>query len=122
MSFHVINSNDRDWTKHRYVLAFGAYGWTVCLVWANHLDDALDECVDWIADNEPGLLCDEAVQEAYNEAIAEGESEEDAMTKAETDMTCAGNHSNYIASWEWTILAEDPDRATLKEIVAQATR
>jgi len=122
MSFHVINSTDRDWTKHRFVLAFGAYGWTVCLVWANHLEDALDECIDWIADNKPGLLYDEAVQRAFQAAIAKGKSEEDAIAEAETDMTCAGNNGRYIASWDWTILAEDPDRKTLKEIVTRATR
>jgi hypothetical protein len=42
-----INGSDRDWTKHRYIPCFGAYGDTLLMVWANDLDDALDECVDW---------------------------------------------------------------------------
>jgi|SRR5579885_1392820 len=113
MSLHVINFSDRHWTRHRYVLCFGAYGWTKCLVWANSLDDALDECVDWIADNAPGLLCDDQVNEEYHRAIAEGKSEEEAQEEATIDTTCAGNNGHYLLSWEWGICAEDP---TTKEI------
>lgn len=111
-----VNGGDRDWTKHRYILSFGAYGDTLLMVWANSLDDALDECVDWIADNAPGLLADEQVTEAYNEAIAAGMSEEDAQAEAETDTTSAGGYGHYILSWEWAIVAEDPDRATILDI------
>jgi len=120
MSFHAINSNDRDWTNHRFVLYFGAYGDTKLLVWANNLEDALDECIDWIVDNKPVLLCDEQVKEEYDRAIAEGKSEDEACEIAECDTTSGGNCGNRILSWEWGILAEDPDRATLKEIVANA--
>lgn len=111
-----VNGSDRDWTRHRYILSFGAYGETLLMVWANSLDDALDECVDWIADNAPGLLADEQVAEAYNEAIAAGKSEEDAQAEAETDTTCAGNAGHYLLSYEWGIVAEDPDRATILDI------
>ncbi len=61
-----VNPGDRDWTCHVYVLYFGAYGWTQLRVWANHLEDALDECIDWIVDNAPGLLADDQVAEEYN--------------------------------------------------------
>lgn len=106
-----VNGSDRAWTRHRYILAFGAYGWTRLMVWANSLDDALDEAVDWIADNEPGLLVDETVQYAYNFAIGEGVDEDEARELAEADTTCAGNAGHYLASWEWHVLAEVPSRA-----------
>jgi hypothetical protein len=109
----AINSTDKYWTKHRYVLAFGAYGDTQLLVWANNLDDALDECIDWIVDNAPGLLCDDRVAEEYHRGIAEGMSEEDAHEAATADTTCGGNCGNYILSYEWSILVEDPTRAQL---------
>ncbi len=119
--------NSRDSGTSRFVLCFGAYGWTRLMVWADHLEDALDECVDWIAEHAPGLLMDEQVAEAYKEAfdaaIAEGMSEEDAdehaREEAETDMTCAGNCGNYLASWEWGIVAENPTRAQVLEMLGR---
>lgn len=38
----LVNPHDRNWTSSRFVLAFGAYGWTVLVCWANSLEDALD--------------------------------------------------------------------------------
>lgn len=119
-----INASDRDWTRHRYILWFGAYGDTRLMVWANSLDDALDECIDWIADNAPGLLADEQVEEAYKEALAEAlaegldqeEAEERAQDEAMVDTTCGGNCGHYLLSWEWGILAEDPTRADILEL------
>lgn len=106
----IVNANDRDWTKHRYVLGFGAYSCTRLMVWANSLDDALDECIDWIVDHAPGLLADDAVADEYKRLIAEGASEDDAHEAAIVDTTCGGNCGNYILSQEWFILAEDPSR------------
>lgn len=39
----LVNPSDKSWTKHRYILSFGAYGWTRLMVWANSVGDALDE-------------------------------------------------------------------------------
>ncbi len=113
----LVNPNDRSRTRERYVLWFGAYGTTYLMVWANNLTDALDECVDWIAENAPGLLMDEQVNEAYREAIAEGKTEDQAIEHAEMEMTSAGNCGNYLASWEWGIALENPTRAQLLEFV-----
>ena len=85
------------------------------MVWANGIEDALDEAVDWIADNAPGLLCDDTVAYAYKFAIGEGVSEERAQELAEQDTTRAGNAGHYILSHEWLILAEDPTRAQILE-------
>jgi hypothetical protein len=112
-----VNPTDRNWARHRYVLDFDAYGSTHLCVWANCLEDALDECVDWIADNAPGLLADEQVAEAYKGAIAAGKSEDEAQEEAEVDTTCAGNAGNYLHSWEWALHSEDPDRATILALI-----
>lgn len=114
-----INPLESAWTSHRFVLAFGAYGDTVLVAHANHLEDALDACIDWIAEHEPGLLCDDAVAEEYARAIEEGKSEEEAMEIAEVDTTCGGNAGNRINSWEWSILAEDPDRAAILSLAGR---
>lgn len=110
---NLANPGDRDWTRHRYVLCFGAYGWTLVVVWANSLEGALDGAIDWIVDFAPGLLCDDEVAEAYQEAIASGMTEEAAWEEAEQDTTCGGNCGNRILSYQWGIVAEDPDRETL---------
>ncbi len=112
----LVNPGDRDWTKHTYILAFGAYGNTLLMLWANSLDEAFDEAIDWIADNAPGLLADEQVAEEYHRAIAEGKTEDEAREIAEQDITIGGNCGNYIRAWEWGIVAEDPSPEQLKEV------
>ena len=104
-----VNGSDREFTSSRFVLWFGACGSTRLMVWANHLDDAFDVAVDWIVEHAPGLLCDDQVAEEYDRGIAAGLSEEQAIEQAEVDTSCGGNAGNYVASWEWGILAEDPD-------------
>lgn len=105
-------------TGRRFVLWFGAYGCTKLMVHARHLEDALDECVDWLAEHKPGLLADQAVAEAYHDALARGLSEEDAQEEATVDTTCAGNYGNYLNSWEWGIVCDDhASRADIKRIL-----
>lgn len=111
-----VNSADRDMWKHSYVLWFGAYGHTVLLAYANSLDVALDECIDWLVDNAPGHIVDDQVNEEYKRLVAEGMDDEKAQEQAEVDTTTGGNAGNHINSSEWGILAEDPDRDQLYEI------
>jgi len=126
MKINIINPSEREFTKQRYILWFGAYSSTHCLVWANSLEDALDECVDWLAENAPGLLADEEVQEAYKReyeaAISEGLGEEEACERAieesEIDTNHAGNCGHYLHSWEWGITSENPTRKEIKELQA----
>jgi len=118
----ILNPTDRDWTKHRYILWFDACGSTRIMIWANGLDSAIDEAVDYLADNAPGLLADADVFEEYNRLIANGMSEEEAQEGAEIDTTCAGNFGHYLNSGEWGIVAEDPSRATVKELTADGIR
>jgi hypothetical protein len=109
----VVNASDRDWTKHRYLLAFGAYGDTVLMVWANSLDAALDEAIDWLVVNAPGHIVDAQVYDEYKHCIDSGMSEDDAREAAEADTNCGGNCGNYILAYEWQVLAEDPTRAEI---------
>lgn len=115
----LVNPNERHFNTDRYVLAFGAYGWTRLMVWATSLEDALDEAVDWIAGNAPGLLADDAVSEAYREAIAAGHDDETAQEIATEDTTCAGNNGHYLNSWEWHIVAENPTRAEVLSLLGR---
>jgi len=105
-----VNGSDRSFTSSRFILWFGAYGTTRLMVWADHLQDALDESIDWIAENAPGLLCDDRVAEEYAEARRDGLSEEKAAERAEVDCTIGGNAGHYLPSWEWGIVAENPTR------------
>lgn len=100
-----------------WLFHLGAYGWTSVLVWADHLEDALDECIDWVAENAPGLLADESVREEYDRLAKErglspesGEEEwETVRTEAESDTTHGGNCGHYLLSWEVQVY-ENPSR------------
>lgn len=119
----IANPGDKAYGNPAWVLAFGAYGCTYVLAYADSLEDALDECVDWIADNAPGLLCDDSVEEEYKRQIAgaimsgEDPSDESVIERSQdaatVDTTCAGNAGHYLVSWEWTICLENPDKRTL---------
>jgi hypothetical protein len=86
--------------------------------YANSIDSALDEAADYLAVHAPGLLANEQYQEAYEEAhakaIAAGHWEDEAIEiahdEASVGMTCAGNHGEWLLSWEWGIAAENPTR------------
>ena len=111
----IVNPIDRTWTRTRFVLAIDGL---LLMVYAKSVEAALDEAVDWVADHAPGILADAQVADIYQDAIARGLDEEDAMTEAEADTTCAGNAGHYLHAWEWSIAAENPTRATLAAIVA----
>ena len=93
-------SGSTRYRERRFLVTLGAYGDTLLIVWARCDQDALDEAIDWCVDNEPGLLCDEAVADEYREAIAEGLDEDDARERAEVDTICGGNCGNYLRAWE----------------------
>lgn len=114
----LVNPTDRDWTKHRYVIALGAYG-TKLLIWANSLEDALDEAIDWAATNAPGLLANADRDEAYREAIESGMSEDDACDESLVDLTIGGNFGDAIRSDEWHIVAEDPTRSEILRLMGR---
>jgi hypothetical protein len=119
----MINPTEKSYHRCAFVLWFGAYGETRLHVYADSLEDALDECVDWAVDHAPGLLADEQVREAYQEALAQRIAAgadatderviEECQQEAEIDTTTAGNGGNYLLSWEWGIALERPSAADL---------
>lgn len=124
MKLTAINSNDRDWTRNRYVIALGAYGWTQLLVWANSLEDAIEECAEWCADNAPGLLCDTEVEEEYKRAyeaakmdrnLTEEQCKEVAYEQATVD-TISCDHGHCFMANEVRLVYENPTRAQLLEL------
>jgi hypothetical protein len=118
----LVNADDHYLWKHTYVLAFGAYGDTILMAYANSLDNALDECIDWLAERAPGHIIDAQVEEAYHQARNEGLSEEEAQERAEEDTTVGGNYGQHIISAEWSIVAEDPTEEQLAEIALHRNR
>lgn len=119
----IINAADR-WPnmfhmrrQQTFILAFGQVSATYLMVYADHLQDALDECIDWIAEHTPGMLCNDEVEEEYKRLLAEGKSEEEAMEEAEADTTCGGNAGDRILSYEWTVAAENLTRQELDEFL-----
>ena len=115
MNLISVNPTDSHYTRHRYIIALGAYGWTQLLIWANCLEDAIEEAASWCEDNAPGLFCDDAVREEYERALADGKTQEEAWEASEVDtISCDGGH--YFNSWEVHLVAEDPDRSTILEL------
>lgn len=115
----IVNGDDRSWTRHRYLLAVGNAGWgafadRLLLIYANSLDDALDEAIDWMVDNEPGFIADDQVEEAYHRARSDGQTEEQARETAEEGMISGGNAGNHIAVDAIRLLETDPTRRQLE--------
>ncbi len=98
-----------------YLFSFGAYGDTHVAVIGGSLEDGLEACLDWLDENEPGLLHTVSAED-YAEAAKElgiewpredfDEDAEKVTQHAEMDMTMVGHttleHGNCIPSWEWT--------------------
>lgn len=109
----TVNPADIEWTTTTYVLWFGAYGSTYLRAYANNLSDALDECIDFIAEFAPGLLANDQVNEEFAEEIAKyggAPTEEEtyaAWEIATQDTTCGGNCGDYLHSWEWGLVSEE---------------
>jgi len=115
-TINIVNGGDASFTSNRFVLWFGNVGSTYLMVWADHLDEAFDEAMDWIAENEPGYLCDEQVTESFLEAKAEGRSDDDAFEDSLIDVSTGGNSGNHVNSWEWGIALDNPSREQILEL------
>ena len=112
----TVNGSDQQWSRHSYVLWFGCpMAPTKLLVYADSLDSALEECGYWLEDNAPGVFCNDMVSEEYQNAIDAGKSEEEADELATIDVTIL-DRGNYILSYEWGMVAEDPTREELAQI------
>jgi len=97
----------------------GACAPTHLLVWGHYLDDALDIAVEWAAEHAPGLLSDQYVREEYERIRKEKPDlpEEVAWEEAAIDQTEISGHC--IPCDEWGIIAENPTRDKLKQLIAE---
>jgi len=112
-----LNPASKDYAKHRYILWFDAHAPTYFVVWADSLQDAIDEVADeWMEKNAPGWFMDEPIEENYKEALEEGMDEGQAQEHATVDMTPVGGYGRYISSEDWGIEAEDPSRERILEL------
>jgi 5'-deoxynucleotidase YfbR-like HD superfamily hydrolase len=102
----------------RFVFWFGVSSPTYILAYGRGIEDALDEAIEWVGNNKPGLLCDKEVADLFKEYIAEGETEEDAQNMSEADTYHCGDNNHYVNSDEWRIIFENPQRAELKAWLA----
>ena len=112
-----VNPGDRD-DRPSFILWFSHGGYatpTYLRVWADHLDDALDEATSWIEDNAPGLFDDDYVNEEYRRAVAGGMSDEAAQDEATMDMTTLDGGHN-ISSENWGLIKERPTRAEILDL------
>lgn len=140
------NNQERRYydTTPRFILWFGACGSTYLMVWG-HLEDALEECAEWLADNAPGhimlkgngndkrdpeldVLLGEACQEKglawpipddfdWNDPDM-AQPYWDAEQQAYADLT--ETERGYITSYEWGIaLNEHATRADVKAFIGE---
>lgn len=138
-ALHIINPENRETGRSRcrhrstkrYVLWFGACGSTYLMVWERSLEDALETCAEWLADNAPGLIDahdSEHLKELYTEAcedlfpgVAEDDLDDDqrceAQGQATADMTYT--EAGYLTSYEWGIMFDEgASRADVKSWIA----
>jgi hypothetical protein len=125
-SVYLANPSDRSWTRHRYVLWFGACGPTRVMVWANSLDDAIEIAAEWLADHAPGnlipiwgeehkgLIAEACSDRGVDFATFDGlddDAKSAITTDAEADLSMT--ESGFLTAYEWGIDMEDPTRAQL---------
>ncbi len=130
-ALHIINPSDRETGRYastnRYVLWFGSSGSTYLMCWARSLEDALETCAGWLADNAPGLIMkhdDPELTELYREACVEldldpddSESYSEAYEQATADLTYT--ESGYLTSYEWGIVFDEgASRVDVKQWIA----
>lgn len=110
----IANACDHD--KSLWFMSFGAYGDTHLYVWADSVEDALEEAFEWLDDNAPGILSkierdeyETAARELNLKIDTEDEGEQERIREhAEIDMTMCSHttlkNGNAISSSEWFII------------------
>ena len=128
----IVNPDDRIWTRHRYILWFGACGTTHRMIWANNFEAALETAGEWLAEHAPGHIMAHGSEE-HAELIREACKErgidfdpskcygtieppwDEILQEAEADLTYT--ESGLITSYEWGIDFEDPTREEIKAFI-----
>ena len=106
----VVNPDDVSYDETVWDMQAGAYADVRVLVFAQHLEDALEVFVEWLDDNKPGCLTtidyDAAAKElGFDVDHLSDQEEEKIYEHAEVDMYVVGHttlkHGNAIPSYEW---------------------
>jgi len=125
----IANSADVEdrhgYAKNLYLFAFGAYADEKVYVWADSMEQGLQEAVDWLKETHPdsstfvtGQELMELVDEARREFppnAPEHEIEEAALA----DITVTGG-GDYIVSYEWFV-DDVYDEAEYAEVLDRST-
>lgn len=116
---------------HTYVFRFGGFTQATAdyvVVYATGIEAAVEELVAWVGENRPDSLMTAQVEARFGELLGDREMDDlserelEAMqTDAEADTT-QGDRGQYIASEDWSIVAEDPTPEQMHEIAQQARK
>jgi len=106
----------------RFLFAIGNQGFDpyYILAYGNSLESALSEAIEWVAKNDPALLCNDVVQELFDEALEAGSDENEAWDEATVDTTCNDDGNHYINSDDWSIVLEEPTTVQLQRFLKAA--
>jgi len=128
----MLNPTYKNYFRHSYVLWFGACAASYLHVYANSLDDALEECAAYLAEYAPGHIMKHGSEEhvaLLKEACEEHGVEWDpdkfcgaiepladmVITDAEADLTYT--ESGFLTSYEWGISLENPTSTDLYKFI-----
>jgi hypothetical protein len=110
-TYHVANPYDgaygveegRPLYRHAVLITVGIYASDKVIVFTDNSIDMCDICtvLEDALDALPSKDWDCAAQvtESYNDAIAEGKTEEEAFNASQEDVTAINGGSHYIAEW-----------------------
>ena len=88
---------------HAVVITVGIYCWDRILVFTDKscdmcdLDSVLEEALDALPTKD--WDCSEQVDEAFDDAISEGKTQEEAWDESMEDVTPINGGSHYISDW-----------------------
>ena len=107
---------------HAVLITVGIYAWDNVIVFTEHscdmcdIDTVLETALDALPDK--GWDCSDQVNESYEEAIAEGKTEEEAFNAALEDVTPINGGSHYIAEWGCSAVGKDLEAAARQHCLA----
>ncbi len=112
----LVNPEDQRGSKSRFLFAFGQVSALYLMAWGRGFDEAFERACEWLGEHAPGVFSDEVVHDEYERLRAEGKSEEEAREEAEVDTTVT-DEGHYLMSDHWAVIAENPSRAELDELL-----
>lgn len=109
-AIHVVNADGKRFGDPRFLLWFGAYGPTFVLVYARHLEAALEDAAEFLADSGRHWLV------MPHDKV---KSTDDLGCDCADPFECDAHtytESGWIGSDEWGIVAERPSNRLLVEL------